>query len=120
MFEAAFDSIGVLGEAMLFLVFLMLQRGWLCATGIGYLCTNFLGSMLVLTSFFPELHTIPSPWNWGFLLVHSGWLMVSGLGLFHIIKNNHLQKPRIAANEPATHHEDKRSWSVTTCAIPPE
>ena len=102
MVEITFDAMGVLGEGMIFIMFLMLQCGKVRAKSFFYLFANCFGSVFVLVACYTEWFTTPFPWNLGYMMVQTGWLLVSGYCSYKVIQEiyqRHQQRRQKAANE---------------------
>lgn len=80
--ELLIESTGVVGEAMLFFVFLLLQCNRVHPDSGFYLWTNFIGSIFILIGFIEEWDVMPLPLTIALFLVQIGWFVVSGAGIF--------------------------------------
>ena len=114
LLEYALDGLEVMGEILIFSVFLLLSCNKLKASGACYLWTNFTGSFFVLFALLADWNSVAAPWNIGFLLAQIGWLSVSSVGLYQ----HYVQKPELSNSfmhrQAANDHYPVKTQSKTT------
>ena len=70
-----FETIGIIGVAIILTVYIMLQTDRINAKGFWYSMLNLLGSFLIMTS-------IVKDWNLPSFVIEVSWMFISVYGIY--------------------------------------